>query len=50
MSFHMQKTLLGLQRNYFFLGRGEGKAIWRIVRTSEKTLASPLYEVNDMVI
>ena len=51
MSFYMQKKLLGLQRNQifnqgsFFEGGGVGgvvgKAIWRIVCTSEKILASP---------
>lgn len=50
-SFHMQKRLLGQQRNQVcnqrildFLG-GEGggwKAIWRIMRISEKILATPL--------
>ena len=47
----MQKRLLGQQRNQiynqrilFFLGEGGGgvKAIWRIVRISEKILATPL--------
>ena len=52
MSFYMQLKLLGLQRNLifnqgsFFEGGGGvggvvGKAIWRIVCTSEKILASP---------
>ena len=50
LSFHMQKKkLLGLQRNQifnqgsFFVGEGWGcKVIGRIVRTSEKILATPL--------
>ena len=53
MSFHMQKKTLGLERNQILTqGRvlwGEGrerglgcKVIWRIVRTSEKILATPL--------
>ena len=54
MSFHMQKKLLGLQRNqifnqgiylfiYFFERGGGGcKAIWRVVLTSEKTWLRPL--------
>ena len=57
ISFHMQKKQrLGLQRNQifnqgiFFLegggGAGECKAIWRIVRTSEKILATPLIEYS----
>ena len=51
MSFYMQKKLLGLQRNQIFnqgsffggggVGGVVGKAIWRIVCTSEKILASP---------
>ena len=47
----MQKKILGLQRNHIFNqgsfleggGGGECKGIWRIVRTSEKILATPLY-------
>ena len=53
----MQKKLLGLQRNQIFnqgrflsgdwgggSGAGaEGKVIWKIVCTSEKILATPLY-------
>ena len=47
-----KKQRLGLQRNQIFNqgifcgGGGEGgsKAIWRIVRTSEKILATPLIE------
>ena len=53
MSFHMQKKTLGLERNQILTqgrvlwgeGRGRGlgcKVIWRIVRTSEKILATPL--------
>ena len=53
MSFHLQKKLLGLQRykifnqgRFLLLGGGGGgrgcKAIWRIVRTSEKILSTPL--------
>ena len=56
MSFHLQKKLLGLQRykifnqgRFLLLGGGGGggggrgcKAIWRIVRTSEKILPTPL--------
>ena len=50
----MQKKRLGLQRNqifnqgtfflfFFFWGGGEGgKAIWRIVRSPEKILATPM--------
>ena len=44
----MQKKRLGLQGNetfnqgIFLGGGGEGKAIWRIVRTSEKVLDTPL--------
>ena len=43
----MQEKRLGLQRNQIFnqgsfLGGRGGKAIWRIVHTSEKTLATPL--------
>ena len=47
-----KKKRLGLQRNqifnqgiFFFFGGGGGgecKAIWKIVRTSEKILATPL--------
>ena len=47
--FICRKTLLGLQRNHifnqgsFFVGEGWGcKVIGRIVRTSEKILATPL--------
>ena len=46
-----KKQRLGLQRNqifnqgiFFFWGEGGSKAIWRIVRTSEKILATPLIE------
>ena len=55
MSFHMQKKRLGLQRNqifnqenffffFFFFGGGGrgGKAIWRIVRSPEKIVATPM--------
>ena len=55
MSFHMQKQTLKLAtkpliRSVFFLERGgvgggggfKCKAIWRIVRTSEKILTTPL--------
>ena len=47
MSFHMQKKRLGLQRNQIFnqgifWEGGGGKAIWRIVRTPEKILATPM--------
>ena len=52
MSFYMHLKLLGLQRNLIFnqgsffergggVGGVVGKAIWRIVCTSEKILASP---------
>ena len=49
-SFHMQKKLLHLQRYqifyhgtfFFSFFLGGCKAIWRIVRTSEKILATPL--------
>ena len=52
-----KKKLLGLLRNqifnqedFFFGGGGRGcKAIWRIVRTSEKILATPLEECGDQV-
>ena len=52
MSFHMQKKRLGLQLNqifnqgifffFFFWGGGGGKAIWRIVRSPEKIVATPM--------
>ena len=50
ISFHMQRKRLGLPRTQIFNQRiffgggvgGVGKAIWRIVRTSEKILATPL--------
>ena len=53
MSFHMQKKRLGLQRNQIFNqgiffsffwggGGGGGKAIWRIVRSPEKIVATPM--------
>ena len=48
MSFHIQKKRLGLQRNQIFNqgnflggGGGGGKAIWRIVHTSEKISLRP---------
>ena len=48
-----KKQRLGLQRNQIFnqgiflgWGGGESKAIWRIVRTSEKVLATPLIEYS----
>ena len=42
----MQKKTLSLQRNQIFnqgfFSGGGGEAIWRIVRSSEKILATPL--------
>ena len=59
MPFHMQKKILGLQRNQIFnqgsffsgsggVGVGGCKAIWRIVPTSEKILATPLFSKIDI--